>query len=326
MAAVVKAIVLGQWRSAAMEQAQRQGLEVAGIDWLLRELAGIDRLQLRLAHPQDDLPLRCPFETIVQHWQQHCEHHVPLQYLVGWTTWRNLHLRVAPGVLIPRPETELLVDIALTCVQQEPSLAEGEWVDLGTGSGAIPIALALEAPSRINLNPLNRLNLHGVDCSPDALTIAQENARQNGLTPVLPANTPTQAQTPTSTSTQTVSLQWHLGSWFTPFTPPQRKISVMLSNPPYIPTAEIQRLAPTVRNYEPQLALDGGADGLQAIEHLIHTASDYLRPGGLWLVEIMAGQGAIVQAKLAATGHYDRICLYPDLAGIDRFVMARTVG
>jgi len=299
-ARVVKAIVLRQWRSAAIQQAEELGLEVAGVDWLLREMAGVDRLRLHLAQSQEDLSLWCPFETIVDCWQRHCEQRVPLQYLLGFTTWRNLQLRVAPGVLIPRPETELMVDLALEQLQQDPSLASGEWVDLGTGSGAIPLALALEVPPHYG-----KLHLHGVDRSPEALTIAQENARRQGLT----------------------SIQWHLGSWFTPFASwqDQGKISVMLSNPPYIPTLEINNLSATVREHEPLLALDGGPDGLEAIDYLIQTAPTYLRPGGVWLVELMAGQGPIVEAKLEATGHYDRVCLRPDLAGIDRFVLARTL-
>ncbi len=297
---VVKAIVLRQWRSVAIQQAQEQGLEAAAVDWLLREMAGVDRLQLHLAQPQEDLSLCCPLETIVACWQRHCEERVPLQYLLGFTTWRNLRLQVAPGVLIPRPETELMVELALEQLQQDPRLASGAWVDLGTGSGAIPLALALEVPAHSGA-----LNLHGVDRSPDALTIAQENGRRQGVT----------------------SVSWHLGSWVEPFAPwqGQNKISVMLSNPPYIPTAEVAALAPTVRDYEPWLALDGGPDGLAAIDHLIETAPAYLRPGGVWLVEVMAGQGPIVRDKLAATGRYDRISLHSDLAGIDRFVLARTL-
>jgi release factor glutamine methyltransferase len=296
----VKAIVLRQWRSAAIQQAQELGLEVAGVDWLLREMAGVDRLQLHLAQPQADLRLSCPLETIAAFWQRHCEQGEPLQYVLGVTTWRNLRLQVGPAVLIPRPETELVVDLALELLQEEPSLATGEWVDLGTGSGAIPIALALEVPAHYGA-----LKLHGVDRSPEALTIAQENARRQGLT----------------------SLQWHLGSWFEPFVlwHGQDKISVMLSNPPYIPTEEVEALSPTVRDYEPRLALEGGPDGLEAIDHLIHTAPHYLRPGGVWLVEVMAGQAPIVRDKLEATGHYDRVTLHPDLDGIHRFVLARTL-
>ena len=307
MTAVVKAIVLREWRQMALEQAQACGVEEAGVDWLLRELANVDRLQLHLAQPQAEIPLPCSWETIAERWQQHCQQQVPLQYLVGWTTWRKLRLKVAPGVLIPRPETELMVDLALEILQQEPELAAGHWVDLGTGSGAIAIALALETA------PLTKvpLKVHGVDCSPAVLTIAAENARSYGL----------------SEDSQTNSLTWHLGSWFEPLASwyGQGNISVMLSNPPYIPTLEVEHLAATVRDYEPALALDGGADGLKALDHLLHTAPDYLCPGGVWLVEMMAGQSEILQAKLAATGRYDRICSYPDLAGIDRFVLARTV-
>jgi release factor glutamine methyltransferase len=210
-----------------------------------------------------------------------------------------MQLTVAPGVLIPRPETAVLVDLALEMYRREPELGLGDWVDLGTGSGAIPLALALECPD---------LHLHGVDCSPVALAIAQQNAHSFGIPHSLGIPHP---------------VQWHLGSWFEPFAPwqGQGKFTVMVSNPPYIPTSDVAQLDPGL-HHEPSLALDGGRDGLDALRHLVHQAPHYLRPGGLWLVEVMAGQAPIVQAELMATGQYRDIEIHQDDEGVERFVMA----
>ena len=96
----------------------------------------------------------------------------------------------------------------------------------------------------------------------------------------------------------------------------------MVSNPPYIPTALIAQLQPEVAQHEPHLALDGGTDGLDCIRHLIATAPDYLRPGGIWLIEMMAGQAETVKHLLQERGSYERIQIFPDLAGIERFALA----
>lgn len=96
----------------------------------------------------------------------------------------------------------------------------------------------------------------------------------------------------------------------------------MVSNPPYIPTEQLDSLQPEVAKHEPHLALDGGEDGLAAIRHLVDVAPDYLVPGGIWLVEMMAGQAAIVARMLEERGSYHRIKILSDLAGIDRFALA----
>lgn len=294
---------LQHWRSSALALARSNGMEGAGVDWLLRELARVDRLRVHLADPTDPegIELSCSLNTLSALWQEHCTRQIPLQYLVGFAPWRTLRLAVAPGVLIPRPETELLVDIALEMLHQEPELAEGDWVDLGTGSGAIPIAIALEAPD---------LSLHGVDISPQALRIARTNGEAYGFAD--PGADPSAAN----------RIQWHCGSWFEPFEPTEQ-FAAMLSNPPYIPTAIVAELSPQVRDYEPHVALDGGATGLVMLDHLMQTAPAYLKPGGLWLVEVMAGQATIVAEQLEKQSHYDRIQIHRDLDQIDRFVSAR---
>ena len=100
----------------------------------------------------------------------------------------------------------------------------------------------------------------------------------------------------------------------------------MISNPPYIPTAEIAQLQPEVTGHEPHLALDGGNDGLESIRYLIASSVDYLRPGGIWLIEIMAGQAPMVKQLLCASEQYANIEVFSDFAGIERFVLAIRIG
>jgi release factor glutamine methyltransferase len=100
------------------------------------------------------------------------------------------------------------------------------------------------------------------------------------------------------------------------------RVSGMVSNPPYIPTDLISQLQPEVAQHEPHLALNGGGDGLDCIRHLIKTAPDYLRPGGIWLIEMMAGQAEPIVKLLQDSGYFEKIQIFPDLARIDRFVLA----
>jgi len=288
---------LWQWRREAQRNAIAVNISTSEVDWLLQEIAGLDRLTLRLESFRDwaEIPLRYSLDTITQLWQQRLEARVPVQYLVGATPWRRFLLTVSPAVLIPRPETEYLVDLAIAATKKMPSLAQGDWADLGTGSGAIALGLADVFPSA---------TIHAVDFSSDALTIAQTNARLSKLDD---------------------RIQFHQGSWFEPLTSLTDKLSGMVSNPPYIPSAMISELQPEVSRHEPHLALDGGRDGLDCIRHLVTAAPDYLISGGLWLIELMAGQAEPVVELLHQQGSYCDIQIHQDLAGIDRFVLAYRV-
>ncbi|HEY9689826.1 MAG TPA: HemK/PrmC family methyltransferase, partial [Coleofasciculaceae cyanobacterium] len=135
-----------------------------------------------------------------------------------------------------------------------------------------------------------------------ALAVAQQNAARIGLAD---------------------HLQFAQGDWFAPLAQLAGRIAGMVSNPPYIPSAEVLALEPEVVRHEPHTALDGGADGLDCLRHLVATAPHYLRPGGLWLVELMAGQAPAVMDLLRANGQYGDIAAHQDLAGIDRFVSAQ---
>jgi release factor glutamine methyltransferase len=271
-----------------------QGLstEVLAAEWLLSALTDVDKLSLRLetliARPA--VQLDKPWPEILDLWQQHLEQRVPIQYLVGKTPWRDWELQVSPAVLIPRPETELIIDIVLE--NTSAASQNGHWLDLGTGSGAIAIGLAAALP---------QATIHAVDYSDAALAIAHQNITNAGLID---------------------RIQLYQGSWWQPLSHLSGQVMGMVSNPPYIPTALVTGLQPEVALHEPHLALDGGEDGLVAIRELVNTAPDFLVADGLWLVEMMAGQGMAVVELLEQQGQYRDIQIINDWAGFDRFVVA----
>jgi release factor glutamine methyltransferase len=280
-----------EWYARSQQQANQHNIPVSELDWLVTQILGIDKLALRL-RTMPLLAKATQIEQLAELWQRRVLERIPSQYLVGKVTWRNLELIVSPAVLIPRPETELIADI-VSVFQDIPQYSEGIWVDLGTGSGAIALSLAQTFP---------KAKIHAVDCSPEALAIAQTNAIQSNLS---------------------AQITFHLGEWFAPFCQQPRSIVGMISNPPYIPSLEITQLQPEVRDHEPRLALDGGEDGLDAIRHLVEVAPLYLVAGGFWLVEIMAGQAEAVRSLLTANGNYSKIQTYCDHGAIERFVSAQ---
>ncbi|MDB9517192.1 peptide chain release factor N(5)-glutamine methyltransferase [Roseofilum reptotaenium CS-1145] len=288
---MVSGLELAAWRKQAQEAAIAANIPPSEVDGLLRSLSSLDTLSLRLESFKShaDIPFSRPWLDIQQLWKERIDTRVPLQYLIGELTWRDLELHVAPGVLIPRPETELFIDLVLA---SHVGQMDGDWADLGTGSGAIAIGLAQALP---------QITVHAVDRSPEALAIARVNAAQY----------PFNAQ-----------IQFYQGCWFTPLHPLKGQLVGMVSNPPYIPTGLINQLQPEVADHEPHLALDGGSDGLDCIRTLISAAPDYLCSGGLWIVEMMAGQAEPVEQLLVENGNYRQIEIHKDLAGIERFALA----
>ncbi|MEM6838297.1 MAG: peptide chain release factor N(5)-glutamine methyltransferase [Cyanobacteria bacterium P01_C01_bin.120] len=288
------------WRSRSLGEAQAHQIDSAEVDWLLRGLCQIELLTLRLGTLAQvaAVPSQVTLAELAALWEQRIYDRVPIQQLVGQTPWRDLMLRVSPAVLIPRPETELIIDIAVAWIAQSPQttdLRRGIWVDLGTGSGAIALGLARALPEA---------QILAVDVSEAALAIAQQNAVENGLSD---------------------RVQFFHGSWFEPLGPELGPIAGMIANPPYIPHEIVPTLASEVAHHEPHLALDGGDDGLDAIRHLVQTAPRYLQPGGLWLVEHMQGQSTDIMALLTATHQFEQVRSVPDLAGCDRFVLGTVI-
>ncbi len=288
----VSGLELWQWRRQALAAARAALVPPEELDWLLLEVADLDRLALRLESFRDrkNIALRLSLPELNQLWQRRISDRFPIQYIAGVTPWRNFSLLVSPAVLIPRPETELLIDLAVAAAKAE--LKNGDWADLGTGSGAIAIGLAAAFPDA---------TIHAVDRSTAALAIARQNAQQQGF-----------AQ----------KIKFYEGIWFEPLEALKGRLCGMVSNPPYIPSSIVPTLQPEVVQHEPHLALDGGEDGLDCIRHLIETAPNYLRPGGIWLIEMMAGQADTVAELLRQNGSYYDIKIYPDLAGIERFALA----
>jgi release factor glutamine methyltransferase len=293
---LVSGLQLWQWRSRAIAKAIANNVPVAEIDWLLQEVAGLDRLALRLDSFKDkaEILMALSLEELDHLWHRRLEDRLPVQYIAGSTPWRNFRLKVSDAVLIPRPETECLIDLAVMAARSEISsqLKQGHWVDLGTGSGAIAIGLADAFPES---------TIHAVDYSLEALAIAQENAHNLGLAD---------------------RIRFYQGSWWQPLAALKGQFSGMVSNPPYIPSNIVPTLQPEVAKHEPHLALDGGFDGLDDIRHLIEFSPSYLKPGGIWLIEMMAGQAEAVKMLLQKQGSYENIQIHTDLEGVERFALA----
>lgn len=208
----------------------------------------------------------------------------PIAYLIGRREFWSLDLAVSPATLIPRPETELLVEQALMHIPVE---ATSTVLDLGTGSGAIALAIASERPCA---------RIVATDCSLDALGIAQTNAAHLGLR----------------------NIEFRHGDWFAPLA--GLMADVIVSNPPYVAASDPHLACGDVR-FEPRAALAGGADGLDAIRHIATTAPGYLRDGGRLLFEHGADQSESVRALLERR-KYHHIQAYLDLAGHARVTAA----
>jgi release factor glutamine methyltransferase len=211
----------------------------------------------------------------------------PIQYITGEAEFYGLPFRVTSDVLIPRPETEQLVEKILELDARFPA---PRIADVGTGSGCIAVALAHHLPYA---------QITAIDLSAPALAIARQNAERNGV------------------SSQFRFLQ---GDLLTPVAGQQ--FEIVVSNPPYVPLADRATLAVEVRDYEPALALFAGDDGLDVCRRLIPQAFAALVPGGFLLLEIGCGQSQAVAALLAASG-FERIEFLPDLQSIPRVACAR---
>jgi release factor glutamine methyltransferase len=213
----------------------------------------------------------------------------PFQYIVGRQEFYGLEFEVTPDVLIPRPETEILVEnaIAVLSAHEDPSFLE-----IGVGSGCISISM---------LNTLKNANAVGVDISLSALAVAVRNAEKHG-----------------------VSGRFELmqGDAFPPLR--GRMFDVIVSNPPYVSAGEIDDLQLEVRDHEPRTALDGGEDGLDIIARIIREAPQFLKPQGYLLLEIAHDQSAKVP-DFFDTGIWQEPEFIPDLQGISRVVKAELV-
>ncbi len=259
-----------------------KGVENARLEaeWLLCATTGMDRvgLYVNFEKPLTDAELAAYRALVARRAKRE-----PLQYLLGSQEFCGLDFLVVPAVLIPRHDTELLVEEGLRHAPAARSV-----LDIGVGSGCIAVALAKALPDA---------DVRGVEKSPAALVLAQQNIERHA-----------------------VRVTLFEGSLFEPFA--GQRFDLIVSNPPYIPTADLATLQPEVREYEPLSALDGGVDGLDFYRQIIPAAPEHLTPGGWLMVEVGIDQAEAVQGMFAASGFTD-IFTAKDPSLIDRVVGGR---
>eukprot|EP00879_Flechtneria_rotunda_P013559 GHRR01014162.1.p1 GENE.GHRR01014162.1~~GHRR01014162.1.p1 ORF type:complete len:429 (+),score=125.10 GHRR01014162.1:102-1388(+) len=253
---------------------------------------------------QWQVQLRASVKQLEQLWHLRLKNRVPFQYLIHTAHWRDLVLSVGPGILVPRPETELIVDLAAQAIAANSALAAAPWTDLGTGSGAIAIGTALMLQQHIS-HP----QVWAVDISPTAVAYATANAAACGVQ-------------------QAVHVAQ--GSWFEPLQHLPRQLSGVLSNPPYIPHDDMSGLQVEVGGHEPWSALDGGpGNGLGSLQVICEGARDMLAPGGFLALETAGNEQAYLVQQLlhqfVTLSHvpaFTDVKVHDDCYGIPRFVSA----
>ncbi|MCS6942593.1 MAG: peptide chain release factor N(5)-glutamine methyltransferase [Geminocystis sp.] len=283
------------WISYAQTLAKQHNITSRELELLVTHFTDLSSLDLKLKKYRQKpyINSKISWEKLKELWELRVTKRTPIQYIIGECYWRNFSLTVTPDVLIPRPETELIIDLALEKTEEYPHLRQGKWLDLGTGSGAIAVALAQVFPNA---------EIVAVDRSEKALNIAKQNAQRLGLSE---------------------RIKFYKGSWFEPIKEQKNSFSGILSNPPYIPTSEIASLQPEIANHEPIIALDGGEDGLQAIREIVEQSPQFLQDNGILILEIMTGQGKMVEEIIKQKGQYTDMEIRKDLAGLERFAIAR---
>ena len=264
-----------------------KGLENARLqaELLLAAVLDVKRLDLYL---QFERPLHSSEVDRYREYVRQRLQRVPVQYITGVAAFRHLELGVTPAVLIPRPETEVLVDAALEFLPED-----GRVLDLCCGSGAVALSLAQEAAAT---------EVVAADVSDAALEVAKANGQRCGLAE---------------------RVEWHCGDLFTPLCGTE-PFDLVVANPPYVRRDDLAQLAPEVRDHEPHLALDGGEDGLVYYRRIAQEAADFIRPGGYLLLEVGDGQSAAVEDILAQSERLTEVQIRPDLNQIPRVVIART--
>lgn len=218
----------------------------------------------------------------------------PVAYIVGVKEFYSMDIAVTSDVLIPRPETEHLVEAAIAILPDNSgsdlNFEKKRILELGTGSGAVVLALVSQRPEHI---------CFASDRSIKAVETAKRNARHHNLDS---------------------KIYFFACDWFAPLKDNIRSFDMIISNPPYIQTSAISRLEPEIYKYEPVMALDGGEDGLCCLRHIIGNAHDYLKPGGSLLLEIGYDQKNEVHKIIDLSGNYERVVFIKDYSGNYRVV------
>ena len=241
-------------------------------------------------NPEGNLYLKKNLDYLESIWENHLLNSSPIQYLCGITFWRDLKLKVTNKVLIPRTETELIIDIVFEIFGKK--YQKLCFAELGTGSGAISIALALAYPMWDGI---------ATDIDKDALEIANKNFK---------------------ISTKQSNLKFYCGHWWTPFESLKVKLDLAISNPPYIPNETYEKLPKEVKNFEPKIALLGGEDGLKHIREIIQKAPKFLKDKGWLILENHFDQGEKVK-NLLIENKFKSVEIVNDLSGVGRFTIGR---
>lgn len=273
------------------ELLQASAVEEPGFEaeYLLRHVLGCTRESL-LISLDTDVPasMQSHFDSLVNRRASG----EPSAYITGYKEFYGLDFKVDPRALIPRPETELLVELALDFASQREAGGNGlNIVDVGTGCGAIAVALAIHMPTA---------TITAMDLSFDAIAVARENVARHGV------------------EDRVALLEGDL------LAPVMQAIDILVSNPPYIPLPEFPNLAREITNHEPLLALDGGPDGMAVIERLIDQARDKLSPGGAMFIEIGWEQGERAMTKARHLWPDSQVSISLDLAGLERVLAIRS--
>jgi release factor glutamine methyltransferase len=269
-----------------------KGGDYQSLFFLLECVGGISTsdLNLSIINSENKLHLKKNLEFLESIWENHLFSSSPIQYLCGVAFWRDLKLKVTDKVLIPRPETELLVDIVFRIFGKKSRKIF--FAELGTGSGAISIALALAYPLWKGI---------ATDIDEDALEIATKNYRN---------------------SSQQSNLKFYCGHWWNPLESLKGKLDLAISNPPYIPRETYEKLPIEVKNFEPKIALIGGDDGLKHIREIIQKAPLFLKENGWLILENHFDQADIVK-QLFIKNKFKSVEIVNDLSGVGRFTIGR---
>ena len=259
---------------------------------LIDSVGGISKSDLNSLNinPERNLYLKQNLEFLESIWNEHLLKSCPIQYLCGITFWRDLKLKVTNKVLIPRPESELIIDIVFNIFQKKSEKLF--FAELGTGSGAISIALALAYPLSDGI---------ATDIDQDILEIATENYIN---------------------SSKQSNLRFYCGHWWTPLENFKGKLDFAISNPPNNPRDTYEKLPKEVKNFEPKIALLGGEDGLKHIREIIQKAPLFLKEKGWLILENHFDQGEKVK-QILLKNKFTSIEIVNDLSGIGRFTIGR---
>ena len=243
------------------------------------------RLQLYLSF---EMPVFPDHLSVFRQLVQRRKEHTPVSYLTNHREFMSIDFYVDSRVLIPRPETEILVEYVLDRTSTHGPIS---LVDIGTGSGAIAVSLAFNRPEWY---------IVATDISIDALAVAETNATR-----------------------QQTQIEFRSGDMLSTLESVDNKFDWIVSNPPYISSQDYKILPPDVRNFEPKLALASPPDGLQLIRILIESAPNYLKPNGRLAIEIGKGQRLDVEDFVHRSKQYQKIDFIPDLSGVARILVVQ---